>query len=87
MDEIKGTITAGGSAQRLFKASGSRRGFAIQNNSSGELTVGFENAPNVDGPLKVPAGAFFSAPESFPLGGEVRIWGATTGQKFSAWSY
>lgn len=85
--EVKGSITAGGVAQVLLGAASDRDYFSFQNNSSGPLTLSFEGTPAADGPLIVPAGALFSALPGMLLGGGIMVWGATTGQKFSAWSY
>lgn len=87
MSEARGTITTGGTAQPLLPAASDRDHFSFQNNSSGPLTIGFEITPNADGPLIVPAGALFSALPGMMLAGAVQVWGATTGQKFSVWSY
>lgn len=86
MAESKGTITAGGTSQQLY--SSASRMAAIQNNSSGPLTVSFEGlTPDATGPLVIPAGAYFYTPAEQPLGASARIWGATTGQAYTVWTY
>lgn len=88
MAETKGTITTGGTAQTLYAGSSAIRMVAIQNNSAGALTVSFEGAtPDVSGPLIIPAGAYFSTPPGMPLGTAGRIWGATTAQAYTIWTY
>ena len=89
MAEIKGTITAGGTPQLLYPATPGVVLVALQNTSAGVLTVALDNAsvPNAAGPLVIPAGAYFSLPSNQPVGSAPEIWGATTGQTFTAWFY
>jgi hypothetical protein len=88
MAEVKGTITAGGTAQQLYAQNTASKMVAIQNNSAGPLTVSFEGqAPTATGPLVIPAGAYFYTPMEQPLGMAAKIWGATTGQAFTVWTY
>ena len=87
MAETKGTIASGGTAQALYGVSATTRMIAVQNNSTGPLTVAFEGTPDANGPLVIPAGAYFYTPPGMPLGGAARIWGATTGQAYSVWVY
>lgn len=88
MAESKSTITAGGTAQTLYAASSALEMVAIQNNSVGVLTVSFEGAtPDATGPLVIPAGSYFSTPPNMPLGTAAKIWGATTAQAYTVWTY
>jgi hypothetical protein len=88
MAETKGTITAGGTAQALYASSAATKMAAIQNNSTGNLTVSFEGlTPDATGPLVIPAGAYFYTPAEQPLGSATKIWGATTGQAYTVWTY
>ena len=88
MAESKGTITAGGTAQQLYGGGTASRMAAIQNNSAGPLSVSFEGtAPDATGPLVIPSGAYFYTPAEQPLGTAARIWGATTGQAYTVWTY
>lgn len=88
MAETKATITAGGTAQTLYVANAGITVAAIQNNSSGPLTVSFEgSAPDATGPLIIPPGAYFYTPPGQSFGSLGRIWGATTGQAYTVWFY
>ncbi len=80
-----GTITAGASAQTLAAANISRKGFFIQNLSSGDLWIRTTGTAAATQPsVWLPSGSYFE----FPVGGvpttAISIYGATTGQAFSA---
>lgn len=80
-----GTITAGGVAQTLAASNTSRKGFWIQNVSAGDLwmsTVGTAAATQPS--LWLPPGAFYEVPAHGVPTAAVSIYGATTGQAFSA---
>lgn len=80
-----GTIAAGGVAQVLAAANKERRGFWIQNVSSGDLWVSeVGNASATQPSILLAAGQMY---EPFPgvcPTGAISIFGATTGQAFSA---
>lgn len=80
-----GTITAGGTAQQLMPANAARRGFFLQNNSTGDLWINPNAAAVASQPsLKVPAGALYESPFGGAPAGAISIIGATTAQAFSA---
>lgn len=84
-----GTITAGGVAQVAISALAIRKGFSIQNNSAGDLwfsDVG--TAAAVQPSIKLAPGAYYETPLNGVPRGDISIFGATTGQAFSAreWS-
>lgn len=82
-----GTITAGGTAQALMAANASRRGWWLQNLSTGDLWVsGVGTAAAVQPSLKIVAGAYYESP-SFVSPTALSIFGATTGQAFAAREY
>ncbi len=80
-----GTITAGGTAQQLMPANTSRRGFAIQNQSTGDLYVNSIGTAAADqSSLKIAAGDYYETSTQHVGIGAVSIIGATTGQVFYA---
>jgi hypothetical protein len=79
-----GTILVGGNAQVLFPANAARNGGWLQNLSPYDLWVSDLGLAFSDQPsMKIPPGALFEFPEALSPG-EVSIWGANTGQAFSA---
>ncbi|MGU3386938.1 hypothetical protein ACLBYG_20675 [Methylobacterium sp. D53M] len=83
-----GTIAAGGTAQQLMAANASRRGFVVQNQSSGDLYVnGLGTATADQNSLKIAAGDFYETSVQHVGTGAVSIIGATTGQAFYAREY
>jgi hypothetical protein len=94
MFNISGTITLGGTAQYIdqIPPRPMRRGFFIQNHSSGDLWVmnSATIAATMSQPsIRIPAGAMYETPSSGDLGGgayeagPITIIGATTGQAFT----
>ncbi|MCC6315347.1 MAG: hypothetical protein IT337_15190 [Thermomicrobiales bacterium] len=80
-----GTITSGGTAQDLAAANASRRGFAIQNLSTGDLYFNTEATAVAGQPsFKIAAGQLYETPIHAVPTGAVSIIGATTGQAFAA---
>lgn len=79
-----GTITAGGTAQQIMAANASRRGIAIQNQSTGDLYMSGVAGATVDyHSLKIPAGTLYETGGHVGAGA-ISIIGATTGQAFYA---
>lgn len=78
------TITAGGSHQPLANANSVRRGWWLQNHSTGDLWIG-KGATAAAAPpcIKVAAGALYECPQHMVTGDALRVFGATTGQSFS----
>lgn len=83
-----GTITAGGTAQQLMAANASRKGWLVQNQSTGDLYVrsrgngGTTDATADQNSLKIPAGAMYVA--DYITANALSIIGATTTQAFFA---
>lgn len=80
-----GTITLGGTAQQLLAVNANRKGYWVQNSSSGdlwisELTTAVASQPS----LKIPAGALYESITGAAPTGAISIIGATTGQAFTA---
>lgn len=79
-----GTITSGGAAQTLAAANTARRGFFIQNVSTGDLWIRDGGTAAATQPsIWIPAGAFFEYTNGVPTTA-LSIFGATTGQAFTA---
>lgn len=77
-----GTITTGGSAQQLAAANASRSYLKGQNLSTGDLWINEVGgtAAAAQPSYRIPAGGIFGVNTNQA----VSIWGATTGQAFSA---
>lgn len=78
------TITSGGVAQNALAANPSRKGFDLQNLSSGDLwfsdtTTAVAGEPS----FLLPSGAFYETPPGYTPKGAVSVIGATTGQAFA----
>lgn len=80
-----GTVTLGGTAQQIAASNASRRGFIIQNNSSGDLWFSTLATAVVSQPsMKVASGQAFSVTAPDVPTGAISIIGATTSQSFTA---
>ncbi len=80
-----GTVTAGGTAQTFMAANTSRRGFLVQNQSSGDLYVNcLGTAAATQSSLRIPAGALYETSPHHVGTGACSVFGATTGQAFYA---
>ena len=80
-----GTITAGGTAQVLMAANAARRGFSIQNQSSGPLYFNGAGTATLDqNSFLLNPGDYFESSPHHSGTGAVSIIGATTGQAFYA---
>jgi hypothetical protein len=85
-----GTITAGGTAQELMAANKGRGGFWIQNVSAGDLWINeLGTAAATQPSMKLAAGALYESAVTGCTANAISIFGATTGQAFSAreWTY
>lgn len=83
--ERSGTITAGGTAQTLAAANTARRFYRVMNLSTGDLWIndkGTAAVPNQPS-FKLVAGAMYEVSSCAPTSA-ISIFGATTGQAFSA---
>ena len=81
-----GTIATGGAAQSLMAANAARKGWFIQNNSTGDLWVNRFGGTAIAGQpsILIPAGALYETPDGGSGGNALSIYGATTGQTFTA---
>ena len=80
-----GTITAGGSAQTAIASNSLRRGFIIQNNSSGNLWFSsMATAVQSQPSFLIQPGGYYETPVHAVPTATVSIIGPTTGQAFTA---
>ena len=85
LTDRSGTITTGGTAQQLMAANASRKGFSVQNLSTGDLWVReLGTAAATQPSMKLVSGAYFETPAGYGATGAISIFGATTGQAFTA---
>lgn len=78
------TITSGGVAQTLMGAR-NRGGFWVHNLSTGDLYINEAGTATTAGSsIKIPAGALYECPPMSVPSTAISIYGATTGQAFSA---
>lgn len=83
-----GAITTGGVAQTIAAANPQRRGFFIQNLSTGDLWFSLLGTAAAAAPsFKIVPDAIYEAPYGGVATGAISIFGATTGQAFSAVEY
>lgn len=80
-----GTVTSGGVAQTLAAANTKRRGLFVQNTSVGDLWISdLGTAAATQPSIWLPAGAMFQYPADGVPVSAISIFGATTGQAFTA---
>lgn len=80
-----GTITTASTAQQFMAANAARRGFTLQNQSSGDLYVNCVGAATLDyNSLKIPAGALYESSPQHVGTGACSIIGATAAQAYYA---
>lgn len=78
-----GTIATGGTAQQLMAANANRRGFVLQNQSSGDLYInGLATATADNNSLKIGAGGYYETPVHHVGTGAISIIGATAGAAY-----
>lgn len=77
-------IAAGGTAQDALAADNMRRGFAFQNQSTGDLYVCWDGSDATlgDASLRIPPGGYYETPLGINAGNRVSVKGATTGQAY-----
>ena len=84
-----GTITTGGTSQLLCNANEFRVSMSVQNLSSGDIWINRGATSSAANPaIKIPSGALYEFPKmqnGYVYGGVLSIYGATTGQEFTAW--
>ncbi len=79
------TITSGGTAQTLASSNSSRKFFAVQNQSSGDIYVRWTGTAAGDNTsLKLSPGDYFETGAGYVSTQAISIYGATTGQAFWA---
>lgn len=76
------SITTGGTPQNLALARSARKGWLLQNLSTGDLWVEDTNNPVVDASLLVPPGKMMVCPANMVTTGILKVLGGTTGQRF-----
>lgn len=82
---LSGTVTSGGVAQTIAPARQARAGFTIQNISSGDLWFRFGGTAAASQPsFKLISGASYDEPAHGISSGAISVFGATTGQAFTA---
>lgn len=80
-----GSIATGGTAQTLMAANPQRKGYSVQNRSTASLFISeVETAMDDEHSFELRPGALYESPYSGTPLTEISIFGATTGQKFSA---
>lgn len=85
LTDRSGTVTTGGTAQQIMSSNSSRKGFSVQNVSTGDLWIRETGTAAAGQPsLKLTAGTYFETPAGYGSTGAVSIYGATTGQAFTA---
>lgn len=88
-NNLSGTITLGATAQTIQAAGNIRNGFAFQNVSDADMWVGINvGAAVADSPcILIPAGALYETAPGERVEGLISVICATTGKKFTAWSW
>ena len=81
-----GTVATGGSAQTLFGGIVPTNGFLVQNNSAAALWISDVGAASAGGAsIQLAAnGDTFATPSGYKPAGAVSLYGAVTGQAFTA---
>jgi hypothetical protein len=81
-----GTIATGGTAQQLMAANAARKGWWLQNLSTGDLWVNrFGGTASAAQPnIQIPSGALYETPAGGAGSTLISIYGATTGQAFAS---
>lgn len=86
--DVSGTITTGAMAQTLMSVT--LQGYAVYNPDVTDLWISDSGtaAPNGSGSVLVTAnGGWYETPSGYKHTGTISIYGATTGQKFTAKKY
>lgn len=79
-----GAVATGGTAQTLMPANSARRGFLVQNNSAGPLTISSVGTASAAAGLILQPGQLYEAPLAGVPTAAISLYGATTGQRFDA---
>jgi hypothetical protein len=80
-----GTIATGGASQTLMAANSQRRGYWVQNVSAGALYINALGTAAATQPsVLIPPNGLYECAEGSTPASEIQIFGATTGQAFSA---
>lgn len=85
LTDRSGTIATGGVAQTLMAANSQRRGYWVQNVSSGDLWISAVGTAAASQPaLLIPPRALYEVCDGTTPNTALSIFGATTGQAFTA---
>lgn len=87
LTDRSGSVTTGGTAQQLAAANAARKGWRIQNTSGGDQwfnDTGGSASVGGAGCFKVSSGGYYETPAGGASQTAISIFGATTGQTFSA---
>ena len=85
LTDRSGTIATGGTAQQLMASNASRLGWWVQNVSTADLWInGTGTASAAYGSIRLVPGALYETPAGAVGSAAVSIFGATTGQAFTA---
>lgn len=80
-----GTITTANTSQQLMAANPVRRGWTIQNQSTGDLYVKVGQAATTNNvSLRIAPGALYETPSQHTSAGVINVIGATAGQAYYA---
>ena len=86
--DLSGTITTGGTAQTLSAANVLRKGYSVQNLSSGNLFVndvgGTAVSTGTGASITITPGSLYESPRNQQPTRAISILGATTSQAFAA---
>jgi hypothetical protein len=80
------TLTTGGISQTIASINSERKGFEIQNQSSDNLILGIGINPSINSGFIIAAGGTYNTTNAVSTR-EIKIWGATTGQRFTYIEY
>lgn len=88
LTDLSGSITLGGTSQQLATANTARKGFAIENISTGNIFFNEMGAAAVNtqagSSMTIPPGSLYESPPNGVSTQAININGATTGQAFAA---
>lgn len=80
------TLTTGGISQTIVSINSERKGFEFQNQSSDNLILGIGVNPSINNGFIIPAGGTYNTTNTVSTR-EIKVWGATAGQRFTYIEY
>lgn len=83
---ITETVVNGGTSQQIVPANSERKGFEFQNQSAGNLMLGIGTNPSANSGFIIAAGGGYNTTNMVSTR-EIKVWGATTGQRFTFIEY